>query len=323
MPVSVPVENLVGAVGARRRLLQVNASARAVQQVSRFDGWYSDRLVSEFAGGVGALVDGAAQRSATLTDAYLQSALRRMGADPVSSSFLVSESARAGVTADEAYARLAGQYRWLRSEGRTTAEALQVVRARLDRMVATDVALASREQARLTLASNQVTQYRRVIRPELSRTGACGLCIAASDQVYSTMDLLPLHGGCNCEVLPVVGGEDPGRDLNTADLENLYAAAGDTTGGRELKRVRVQVVEHGELGPSLTNAAQHHRDRAEVAQDTSTPSREALETTVAILEKSLAEARALHAAGTDRSEAIAYLTKQINDRRSRISAMVA
>jgi hypothetical protein len=34
-------------------------------------------------------------------------------------------------------------------------------------------------------ADLRVTGYRRVVHPELSRTGTCGLCIVASDQVYN------------------------------------------------------------------------------------------------------------------------------------------
>jgi len=90
----------------------------------------------------------------------------------------------------------------------------------------------------------------------LAKTGSCGLCIVASDRIYGRGDLMPLHGRCHCLVAPIVGDVDPGRELNGDDLSALYkgaAVAGrqSSTDGRDLKKVRVQVNEHGELGPVL------------------------------------------------------------------------
>lgn len=108
-----------------------------------------------------------------------------------------------------------------------------------------------------------ITGYRRILRPELSKTGSCGLCIVASDQVYKRKQLMPLHGGCNCAVLPIIGAKngpgDPGSSFNNLDLGTLYAAAGGRS-AEELKKVRIQVNEHGEYGPSLGYHGQKFTD---------------------------------------------------------------
>lgn len=138
------------------------------------------------------------------------------------------------------------------------------------------VRLAERDasqQALIYLAPRVgITGYRRVIRPELSRTGTCGLCIVASDQVYKTGDLMPLHARCKCEVMPIIGDIDPGSALNNLTLGDLYGAAADSvsdlrrsgerrggpasrsgTAADDLKEVRLQINEHGEWGPVLTD----------------------------------------------------------------------
>lgn len=103
-----------------------------------------------------------------------------------------------------------------------------------------------------------VTAYRRVVRPELSAGGTCGLCIAASTRVFSRGDLLPLHSRCKCVVVPVigaVGGDgDIGGVINTVDLGALYDEAGGSTSAKALTRTRYKVVRHDELGSWLVPA---------------------------------------------------------------------
>ena len=92
--------------------------------------------------------------------------------------------------------------------------------------------------------------YRRILHPELSKTGACGLCAVASDQIYHVAQLMPLHNLCKCTVLPIIGTADPGSGLNNLTLEQLYGSAGGSTHAFDLKRV-VVVQQHGEYGPVL------------------------------------------------------------------------
>lgn len=168
------------------------------------------------------------------------------------------------------YERLISYYRYQISDGQPTPAAFQKVLERAAKVVDTDISLAHRAQAaRFMTRRNVRTGYRRVLRPELGKGGPpCGLCVVAADRVYTYQELLPLHPGCRCGVVAVGDRADPGFSINAADLKAIYEAAGGNT--RELLRqIRVQITEHGELGPLLINADQHFRDPRDVARDTS------------------------------------------------------
>lgn len=122
----------------------------------------------------------------------------------------------------------------------------------------------SRAQTSATLdryKGSKVLEYRRVLHPELSKTGSCGLCVVAADRWYSTSNLMPLHANCHCGVAPAGSDYDPGFQLNQKDLKRLYDEAGGTSSSA-LKQVRVKTITHGELGPVLL---------AEDAEDTPDP----------------------------------------------------
>lgn len=146
----------------------------------------------------------------------------------------------------------------------------------LDEFEANERALQrAEEQARMDLAkarqeaerqrwgvSGDIIGFRRILHPELSQFGPCGLCIVASSRTYKKSELKPLHNGCVCTVLPVVKrGDltfDPGRDMNEDELKEFYEAAGSNRRA-DLQRVRVKVLEHGELGPILVDG--RHKNR--------------------------------------------------------------
>lgn len=175
---------------------------------------------------------------------------------------------RGGVDMTDVYARPAKMVRRLVSRGLPRDQAWQRAAAYLASLADGDIRLAQRQALVDTMSDLGVTGYRRVVRPELSRTGSCGLCIAASDRVYkvspradrrarpsgaTAFPLMPIHARCKCTVLPIVGEVDPGSTLNNLSLADLYADADGTT--RELlKKVRYEVNEHGEWGPVLTRA---------------------------------------------------------------------
>ncbi|GAA1909339.1 hypothetical protein GCM10009737_08220 [Nocardioides lentus] len=115
----------------------------------------------------------------------------------------------------------------------------------------TDALLARRDAALAIFDETGVVNgYRRVIRPELSETGTCGLCIAAAARLYKTDELMPIHTRCKCTVLPIVDGNDPAAGFNIADLEALYAATPGTS-RRDLAKTRYRIRRDGELGPLL------------------------------------------------------------------------
>ncbi len=244
--------------------------ARSVQALiirlwRQFNGHYSDRAVALFAAEAAQVVRAGQVQTATLTQSYLLLVLAEMGAGPRQPSDLrLAEDLRSGVTADEEWERVVRGFRYLRSNGVSLDEALERSETRAAVLAGYDLSLAMREASRQTLQeAPAVSGWRRIIHPELSKSGTCGLCVVAADRVYRVEELLPLHGRCKCTVLPIVGADDPGSKLNAADLKGLYAAAGSTA-AEDLKRTRYKVQQHGELGPVLARAGDHWRGAAEV-----------------------------------------------------------
>lgn len=123
---------------------------------------------------------------------------------------------------------------------------------RLETNAQTDGTLAVNSATVERFHGSGVKRYRRVIHPELTRTGTCGLCVVAATNTFSTGDLLPMHNNCVCTVAPITADSDPGLDLNKDDLKEIYRAAGGSTSASALKQLRVTVSEHSELGPILT-----------------------------------------------------------------------
>ena len=149
--------------------------------------------------------------------------------------------------------RPAEQYRWNISQGEPVTVSLERALERVATMADTDMLLARREEMRNIFENiKQVTGYRRIIHPELSRSGTCGLCVVASQRKYKTKNLLPIHDSCNCDVLPITEDLDPGNLLNDDDLQKLYDAAGSNK-AEDLLKTKVGYTTHGELGPILVN----------------------------------------------------------------------
>lgn len=139
--------------------------------------------------------------------------------------------------------------------GADAAAARRLGLQRLDSIVDTNLMLAQRLAEHEALAQavdldSRVIGYRRVIHPENSRGGSCGLCIAAAQNIYKANTLRPVHDGCWCTITAVTKEFDPGDHLNTLDLKTLYKDADGNTAAA-LKRTRYQVDEHGELGAVL------------------------------------------------------------------------
>jgi hypothetical protein len=128
------------------------------------------------------------------------------------------------------------------------AEAQRKAEERLKKLADTDVQMARRDESSVVInVLDTVIGYRRVIHPELSESGVCGICIAASSREYSKSDLEPIHYYCKCETLPITVGFDPGKTMNREALDKLYEQAG----GNDidfLSDTRYQFDEHGELG---------------------------------------------------------------------------
>ena len=163
------------------------------------------------------------------------------------------------------HSRPAEVYRRAIALGASPEEALARALNRAGGLTRTDMTLAERQAQDLMLKALGVTHYRRIVRPELSETGSCGLCIVAADRIYSVGNLLPIHPpSCKCITMPIVDGNDPGRDLNDEDLKRFYADAGSTYAA-DLRKTRYKVDQHGEYGPVLTRAEDSFRGPKSVA----------------------------------------------------------
>ena len=260
----VALTRTIDAFDSQRQALLERITSLVVADFERFDGWYSPRLVEEVAAQVATRLTAGQLGTAQLTDAYLARTTSYVMGRVVTGSgvpLVMGQTLRAGVKDhEEVYGRVAAEYRYQRYLGRTDSEALTNAMVRAREMVGTDLGLAHQRQASRFVKSRGVTRYRRVIRSEKS----CGLCAAASDRIYWRGDLLPIHSRCRCGVIAVTANTDPGSQINDEILGEMYDAAGSTKGA-DLKRVRVEVVENGELGPQLRVAGQHVRGPAAVA----------------------------------------------------------
>lgn len=253
---------LVDAFAAQRERLVARVLMHVEADLAGFDSWYSDRLVLEVAGQVADKVLSGQRGVAQLTDAYLSKVTTMVAGQVISPAGVspsLGKSLREGqAVLGDVYVRLGADFRWRRSTGLEAAAAQSATLTRAGVMADTDMGLAFRRQVVDFNQRRGVSRYRRVIRSEKP----CGLCLAASDRLYSKSDLLPLHGRCRCGVMPVSYASDPGTTLSNADLPELYKAAGGTT-AEQLKKVRV--VQHGELGPLLVEKGHHFRGPAAAA----------------------------------------------------------
>lgn len=207
---------------------------------------------------------------------------------------------RNGVTPLEVWQRPMEQYRFSLSQGLSPAKALESALTRAGLMAKTDLSLARRDEIRkIFMATPEVIGYRRIIHPELSQDGtSCGLCVVAADRVYRKSQLLPIHNGCNCDVMPITKDQDPGRELNDDDLQRIYDAAGDT-GRTELQRVRISFSQHGEMGPIISrNGDKGKQSKVKKDRELLTPL-EAIESQLHTLRKSAEKLRKRARAGED------------------------
>ena len=246
-----------------------------------FQGWYSYRATNPLLQVLGGLLGGFQAVAARNADAYMAQAItiatgRTFRPVGIRRTLL----GRYGVDNPTVLGRVMDAYRYQQSQVDRTllesvrtgtllelpVEPLQAAQERLETIVETDLQTTARSQQQATLRASQtrVTGYRRIIHPELATTGTCGLCIAASDRIYSVGTLLPIHPGCHCTVLPITGKIDTGV-INEVDLRQLYRQAGGTDAAL-LRQTRYRVDEHGELGPILAPADQPIRTERQAAK---------------------------------------------------------
>lgn len=200
-------------------------------------------------------------RLSALTDAYLAAVTAEvLGGPPVPvgvpADAIDYRQLRNGTPPEIVYTRPMITARKALKDGADIGQALQVGAARLDGTVQADLQLAERRAAHeVVRADDRISGFRRVLRPAASKSGSCGLCLAASSQRYGKEDLLPIHNRCHCAVMPIFGRRDEGLRVNQERYQEASRLARDegqrgAATRRQLANVRVR--DHGELGPVLT-----------------------------------------------------------------------
>lgn len=254
------LQALVVAQGAERAALSELAVKDAADAISRFRHWYDSAAITKLVAEIVKDVETVQRRTASVTDAYLSRVASLQAGKRIPPVGRIDVSRLRGIPHADAYGRLADNFRYLISQHVEPEIAQERIVHRAEVIAEADATLAMRAQSQKFMVVHHVDGFRRVIHPEVSRkTGVCGLCLIAADRVYHVEELLPIHDGCNCTVAPIINGVDPGHTLNQKDLASIYKAAGSNRAG-DLRKIRIQVHEHSELGPILANAAHHWRD---------------------------------------------------------------
>lgn len=258
---------------SRQALLTGQLTAQTVQMILRlwkpFRRWTDEDDVIAHAARSATFVQIAQQQVRARTRAYNRFVYQQMGLEfPKEDDILeklmnggiiipggVEVYPREGVSPLDVWMRPAETFRYEVSQGLRENAALVRALKRAETMVHTDISLAKRAEIdAIYQATPKIHGYRRVIHPELSETGtSCGLCVVASNRVYRTGQLLPIHDRCNCDTLPITRDNDPGKELNQDDLNTIYEAAGGNAAA-DLLKTKVYYKNHGELGPIITGA---------------------------------------------------------------------
>lgn len=242
-------QNLVDRI--RRRIMQY-ASAKWRGLPS-----YRDEDIEAFIADVVPVVITGQRQVAGLTDAYLDSMFRLAGMTPPEAA-AVGAYPR-GVDPNSVYRRPAVTAYTALSEGRPLGEAVLLGESRLRSLIAMDMQLARTHQANVRLRGDyRVRGYRRTLSPGEN----CALCAIASTQRYTREDLMPIHSGCRCEVVPIVGTHDPGQIINPERYDEVmrqldeqdvdYSRLKDTRFDEAGRLDTVMVRVHGEHGPVLS-----------------------------------------------------------------------
>jgi hypothetical protein len=282
-----------------RRLLGVQDGAGdlVAEAWDTFAG-LDDVAAAQFEAAASLIVDTAKAQTSTLAVAYMN-ANDRVGGFPGADLVPVMPSIRGGIPPAEVYHRSIVEARARIADGADFDAAMSAGRARAVATARTDVVLANKaEISRGGALRPWVVGYRRVLTGK-----SCGFCATASTQRYRSADLLPLHTGCDCDVAEIFGREDPGQVINRqllTELKDVTPEVGGrpflveadgsirftktekvlgpdgvplrTPSGEFARRVvpgdpiRVKVVDHGELGPMLTNAKHATKTAPELAQ---------------------------------------------------------
>lgn len=306
---------------ARDELLAHSADL-AREAVASFDEWYDHRAIGAWARAVHKAQQSVQRQIAAMTDAYLAHTGSLVAGQSLRPVGVVNVANLRGVDDPvQVYGRPADVYRFDLWRGAPEESARERATLRLVTIGESDAIVAARDQSAKFMQERNASGYRRVVHPELSRAKTtCGLCIVASDRVYKSTDLMPLHAHCHCVPVPIYGGNDAAARINAVDLGRLYSDAGSTAAGK-LKGTRYTVDEHGELGPVLNRRGQPFRNAKQAAKtDRYAMTPEKNRAALASLEKQLPQLRERAARTPKAAGTLAAVEQRITDLRARVAS---
>jgi len=189
---------------------------------------------------------------------------------------LVTGEALRGRDPAEYYDRPFREIRWRLSQGKTVEQAIDAGRRRAVSIATTDLQLAHTKTAQRYIQESRrqrpgpngrIVGYRRQLS---SNPNHCALCLIASTLRYTRDNLMAIHPGCGCTVVPIYGDRDPGTTIDEGLLLQVHEAirrdlgekyqADDARSGLAKYRDIIITHEHGELGPVLSVRG-HHFER--------------------------------------------------------------
>lgn len=161
-------------------------------------------------------------------------------------------TAMRGIDPEEVMMRPIVSARTELANGGGVEEAKRAAQVRATSISATNLQLARTKTVREVYTRSGVTAWAERV---LTGSKSCALCALASTQRYYATDLLPIHSGCDCDVV-LHRGVDPGHVLNKDKLEFFYKQIEDAQdglrGGDFAQYRSIAVQTHSEHGQVLT-----------------------------------------------------------------------
>lgn len=231
---------------------------------SRFmAGQFHDADLERFVAQVVPVVLAGRRQVSALTDAWLAVTLTDTLGRRVRPLGTFDTDSLRGVEPAAVYARPYVTVRTKLAEGKALDAAVGAGLARVSDLVLADMQLAKTHTAQSVLSRTKgVTAFMRTLTGNVN----CALCYVASTQRYHKEDLLPIHPGCDCGVVPIA---DTGEQvINEPRLAATHEAVEDRLGESDSAgrapdyRKQLIVREHGELGPVLAVRGHHFQGRS-------------------------------------------------------------
>lgn len=108
---------------------------------------------------------------------------------------------------------------------------LMSAKIQLENNAVTDGYVTQNRAIQSRYRSSGVERYRRVIHPELSKTGSCGLCVVAATNTFTRADLMPMHHNCFPAWVPVMSPTGV-RAADTREYRGIIVDVQAKSGGR-------------------------------------------------------------------------------------------